>query len=298
MEEFLGKEVKAVISTELGGGNTASAFYVGAMTDRLIMDGDPAGRSVPCLQHSTYFLNNVPIYPISVMNKFGEGAVFTKVYDDFRAEDLVRALAVVSQNTIAVVDHVNTAKVLKDAVIKGAISHAWKLGEAFRLAKEAGKDYAQEVAQAGGGVKIFQGVVDSNDWGTKDGYTLGTMVVKGEGDYAGKEYKIWYQNENIITWMDGEYYATVPDLVCVFNEFFFRIQHTLILEKFLFDICLLLLCLLQHLIKNRFCNLVDVYKRQVGAFNIVNFLLQLIFHCSIALFRCHKVAVLGRVGSP
>lgn len=218
MEEFLGKEVKAVISTELGGGNTASAFYVGAMTDRLIMDGDPAGRSVPCLQHSTYFLNNVPIYPISVMNKFGEGAVFTKVYDDFRAEDLVRALAVVSQNTIAVVDHVNTAKVLKDAVIKGAISHAWKLGEAFRLAKEAGKDYAQEVAQAGGGVKIFQGVVDSNDWGTKDGYTLGTMVVKGEGDYAGKEYKIWYQNENIITWMDGEYYATVPDLVCVFND--------------------------------------------------------------------------------
>ena len=36
----------------------------------------------------------------------------------------------------------------------------------------------------------------------------------------------------------------------------------------------------------------------VGAFDIVNFLLQLIFHCSIALFRCHKVAVLRRVGSP
>ena len=36
----------------------------------------------------------------------------------------------------------------------------------------------------------------------------------------------------------------------------------------------------------------------VGAFDIVNFLLQLIFHCGIALFRCHKVAVLRRVGSP
>ena len=36
----------------------------------------------------------------------------------------------------------------------------------------------------------------------------------------------------------------------------------------------------------------------VGGFDIVNFLLQLIFHCGIALFRCHKVAVLGRVGSP
>ena len=36
----------------------------------------------------------------------------------------------------------------------------------------------------------------------------------------------------------------------------------------------------------------------VGTFDIVNFLLQLIFHCGIALFRCHKVTVLGRVGSP
>ena len=67
-------------------------------------------------------------------------------------------------------------------------------------------------------MKIFQGEVHTNDWGTEDGFTLGTMTVAGVGDYAGKEYKIWYQNENIITWMDGEYYATVPDLVCVFND--------------------------------------------------------------------------------
>ena len=36
----------------------------------------------------------------------------------------------------------------------------------------------------------------------------------------------------------------------------------------------------------------------VGGFDIVNLTLQFVFHCSIALFRCHKVAVLGRVGSP
>lgn len=49
LERFLGREVSAVISTELGGGNTATAFYVGAMTGRPIVDGDPAGRSVPAL---------------------------------------------------------------------------------------------------------------------------------------------------------------------------------------------------------------------------------------------------------
>lgn len=70
MEKYLGKEVKAVISTELGGGNTAIAFYSGAMAGKYIVDADPAGRSVPELQHSTYYLNNVSIHPMSLVNKF------------------------------------------------------------------------------------------------------------------------------------------------------------------------------------------------------------------------------------
>ena len=77
MEEYMGKEMKAVISTELGGGNTATALYCGAMSGKLIADGDPAGRSVPALQHSTYFLNDIPMCPISVMARFGEGAIIT-----------------------------------------------------------------------------------------------------------------------------------------------------------------------------------------------------------------------------
>ena len=130
MERFMGKPVKACISTELGGGNTAKAMYVAATTGKYIMDADPAGRSVPALQHSTYCIHGVPMCPISVMNRFGEGAVFTSVFDDERAEDLVRALAMVSQNHIAVVDHVNTAEVLKNAVIRGAITQSMKVGEA------------------------------------------------------------------------------------------------------------------------------------------------------------------------
>ncbi|MBQ0001840.1 MAG: DUF917 domain-containing protein [Clostridiales bacterium] len=217
MEKFLGKEMTAVISTELGGGNTATALYCGAMTGRLIVDGDPAGRSVPALQHSTYFLHDVPMCPMSVMNRFGEGAVFTNVFDDERGEDLVRALAVVSQNTIAVMDHVNTAEVLKNAVIRGAISYAEKVGKAFRDAKAAGEDYVDAVVKAGEGKYMFAGVVKESEFETKDGYTFGNTVIEGTGECAGHTLKIWYQNENIISWMDGEYFVTVPDLICVFN---------------------------------------------------------------------------------
>ena len=218
LEQFLGKEVSAVISTELGGGNTATAFYVGAMTGRCIMDGDPAGRSVPALQHSTYFLQGVPMCPMSVMNKFGEGAVFTNVFDDERGEDMVRALAVVSQNTIAVMDHVNTAEVLKNAVIRGAISYAEAIGKAFRETKANGGDYVAAVTETGKGKMMFEGIVAESGYETRDGYTFGDTVITGTGAYKGHTLHIWYQNENIISWLDGEYFVTVPDLICVFNQ--------------------------------------------------------------------------------
>ena len=217
LERFLGREVAAVIPTELGAENTAVPFYVAAMTGRSIVDGDPAGRSVPALQHSTYYLHGVPMCPMSVMNKFGEGAVFTNVFDDERGETLVRALAVESQNTIAVMDHVNTAAVLRDAVIPGAISYAEAIGKAFRESKAEGGDYVAAVAAAGKGRPMFEGVVRQSGFETRDGYTFGTTLIEGSGAWTGHELGIWYQNENIISWLDGAYYVTVPDLICVFD---------------------------------------------------------------------------------
>ena len=52
---------------------------------------------------------------------------------------------------------------------------------------------------------------------TRDGYTYGDTVIAGTGAYAGHTLRIWYQNENIISWLDGEFFVTVPDLICVFD---------------------------------------------------------------------------------
>ena len=215
LEQVTGRSLDAVISTELGGLNSACAFYTGAMTDRFIMDGDPAGRSVPALQHSTYYLAGVPMCPMAVTNDFGESAVFTHVVDDLRGEDLVRALAVVSRNMITVVDHVNTAGVLKNAVITGAISNAERIGMAYREAVEKGSDCAEAVASAGEGRPMFKGVVTGNTYETRDGYTYGDMMIAGAGEWESHNLRIWYQNENIISWLDGEFYVTVPDLIIV-----------------------------------------------------------------------------------
>lgn len=72
LEESLGKKMYAIGSTELGGENTAEALHVALLMDLPLIDADPAGRSVPELQHSTYYVKNVPIFPMGVATKFGE----------------------------------------------------------------------------------------------------------------------------------------------------------------------------------------------------------------------------------
>ena len=217
VEKIMGKPVPAMISTELGADNTAIAFYTAAMNDRIILDGDPAGRSVPALQHSTYYLDDIPMYPLGACTDFGEAMILTYLPNDMRGEDILRAVAAASRNSVAIVDHIAPAKKIGASVINGAITRAEKIGKAFREAVKAGTDLGDTVTEAAGGKRIFRGTVTSNAFETRDGYTFGDMYISGEGQWEGHELHIWYQNENIMSYLDGEVYATVPELVVVLD---------------------------------------------------------------------------------
>lgn len=218
LEKSLGQEIPAVISTELGGENTACAFFAAAMNDRIILDGDPAGRAVPSLQHSTYYLDGIPMYPMAACTNWGEAMVINYVVDDMRGEDLLRAVASVSQNVVYIVDHVSSAKKIGDSVIKGAITKSERVGKAFREAVESGNDMSEAVLREAGGKKIFSGTMKSNSYETIDGYTYGDMYITGEGEWEGHEFHIWYQNENIMSYLDGEICVSVPELIVVLNH--------------------------------------------------------------------------------
>jgi DUF917 family protein len=218
MEAWQGKPFYALISTELGGGNTAEAFYTAAVLDRVIADADPAGRSVPELQHSTFFLHGVPITPMAVADTWGNTAILTAAASDERAEAWVRALAVVSENSIGVLDHPALVRDIRGKVIEGAVSYALKIGRALREAKEQRLDPVDAVTAAGDGKTVFSGVVSSFDWEFSGGFTVGTVELEGRGKWAGHHYKIWFKNEFIISWLDGEIHATVPELICLMDR--------------------------------------------------------------------------------
>lgn len=218
IEEYFNKPLYGVVATELGGSNTAVALDAAARTGKPIIDADPAGRSVPCLQHSTYYLKDIPIYPLSVANKFGDTMIISKVANDERAEALVRAAAVSSFNHVGVVDHPAEWKVLKNSLLKNTITMCLEIGKTARKAKEDGRNFAYDVADKFDGYIMFEGTVSKADWEDKDGFTFGNIYIEGEGKFQGDELKIWFQNENIISWKNGEIFITVPDSINIVNN--------------------------------------------------------------------------------
>ncbi len=217
LEEFLGEKFVAVSSTELGGLNTAEALHIASLLDIPIADADPAGRSVPELQHSTYFVNDVPIGPMGIASEFGDVAILSEVYDDLRAETLVRSLAVACNNLVGVTDHPTTGKIYRESVIVGALSYAMKIGELLRVTKEQGGNIAEVIANENEGAVVFTGTVTAVPWETRDGFNYGDIHINGTGTFANETYQIWYKNENLMAYRNGEVDVTCPDLICVFD---------------------------------------------------------------------------------
>lgn len=216
-QDHLGKQFYATTACELGGSNTAAAFFPAAMNDHFILDADPAGRAVPEITHSTYYFAGLPASPIMAANEFGETFLLNHVVDDQRAETLVRALCQVSRHDIAAIDHALEMRVLRDALIPGTISKALELGRTWRLALDKGENVAEAVASAGGGRVSFTGAVSAVEYNTVEGFTLGSIEITGTADHAGQQFQISVKNENLVGWKDGEVAVTIPDLICLLD---------------------------------------------------------------------------------
>ncbi len=218
LEEYLNEEFKGVIPPELGGFATAGALAVAAEKDLPLLDADAAGRAVPEIQHSSFYIKGLPITPMAVASSMGDLMIVKQVQDDRRAEEIIRSIAVISGNMVGVCDHPARIEVLRGAAIPDTISQGEKIGAARRKAVEKGVDPCEAVAEAGQGFLRFKGMVEEHSWKMEGGFTIGEIKLRGIEEYEEEKYKIRYKNENIISWRDGKVDVTVPDLVSVLEK--------------------------------------------------------------------------------
>ena len=212
LSEFLGKEVTAIIRSEAAEA-TATALLVAAERNIPILDAGITGRAVPEVQQSIPWISGIASIPTAIVTPWGDEIIIKHAIDEYRVEDISRAIAVASAGDAVITMTPMNGKQIKYAALKNNLSDAIKFGRVTREAVETNSDPIDALLNASSGYKLFQGLVTKSDEKGDRGFNWIDVEISGTDDFSGKTYKVFVKNENIIGWLDGQIDAMSPDYI-------------------------------------------------------------------------------------
>jgi len=218
LSEYIGKEIYSYIAAETGGGNGVLPMYLNALEGRPSIDADCCGRAKPEMGMSLTKVAEIPITPLAMVTPFMETVILKSAVDDLRAEDITRYVAVASGGSVTVARCPATVKEYKRGVAMNQVSRCIKIGKAIRKSKEQGAYPKEAFLKASGAVELFEGKVGSFEMEGKGGFNWGNWILMGTGKHEGHEMKIWFKNENLVSWLDSEPFVSGPDLICILGK--------------------------------------------------------------------------------
>ena len=222
LQAYTGRRIAAVVPFELGAGNTAAAIDTALDLGVPVIDGDLCGRALPELSQATAALAGIPFTPAAIADPWGTVVILKEAPSALVAERIGKLVSIASKlpDMTAPCAHAGflmPARQLGDVLIAGSISRALAVGQAIRAAVSSRADPAAAAALAVGGWVLFRGQVVKKVWESRDGYMFGLTALKAEGGPAGRRVEIWFQNENHVTWRDGQPWVHSPDLIMMMD---------------------------------------------------------------------------------
>ena len=216
ISEHMGKEVKALIRSEAAEATT-TALLVAADKGIPTLDAGITGRAVPEVQQSIPWINGIASIPTAIITPWGDEIIIKHAIDEYRVEDISRAIAVASGGSATITMTPMSGKQLDQGVIPGNLSEAMLFGKTVREAHQAGKDPIAALIDASNGYKLFQGIVTKSDERGDRGFNWVDVEIRGTQEYTGHTYKVFVKNENIVSWLDDELDAISPDYIYNLN---------------------------------------------------------------------------------
>jgi DUF917 family protein len=214
---YTGKRITAILPFELGAGNTPSPMDAAVSVGAAIVDGDCAGRAIPELCQTSAAIMGIRFAPGAIADPWGNVLLVKQTASELLTERIGKLVSIATKlpdmkASCAHAGFLMSGKDLKRVAVPGGITRALTVGRAIRAAK-AGGDPVAAAAQALGGWVLFRGRVAKKEWESRDGYMYGTTTVEGEGDDGGHVLRVWFKNENHVTWRDGTPWVLSPDLI-------------------------------------------------------------------------------------
>jgi len=217
LESFLKIKIGAIVACELGGLNTPAPISAAAALGIPAVDGDYAGRAIPASVQLRISIDGKPIWPRFFCDFAGNITIIKQASSHAMMERIQKYLSMTTIGLIGGAGHLLNGAEMKRLVNPATISRCLKIGRLLREAREKGDDMPFHVAREIGGWVLFKGVVEERPWESKEGYMFGHFEMSGQGEFSGHRFRIWFQNENMISWLDGRPYVTCPDIISAIN---------------------------------------------------------------------------------
>jgi DUF917 family protein len=213
LELYLGSNVDIIVPAEIGGGNTPVPLDTAAQLGKLTVDGDYTGRAIPEVEQCLPAMHNKKITPIACVDDWGNVSIVKDVVTLAVAERLGKMISTIATGLCGETFFTMKAKEMKELLVPGTLTESLEIGKAIRVAGESGKDPVEAVTDFLSGWVLFKGRVEKKDWEDREGYMFGTTYIKGSGIFQGQEFKIWFKNENHISWKNEKPFVTSPDII-------------------------------------------------------------------------------------
>jgi DUF917 family protein len=223
LESYTGKPISVVFAIELGAHNSVGPLHTAAVLGLKLVDGDASGRAVPEASQVTPEMAAHPLWPAAICDEWGNAMILARATSLDVAERVAKGMSIVTKMPdpyaiCGVAAYMMPVAEMKRGLVLGTLSRSLELGQIIRQARQAGEDPVAAAAQFVGGWVLFRGAVQRREWQNTGGYQIGTTAIAGAGDYAGRDFRIWFKNEHHITWRDGQPFVTSPDLLAVVDS--------------------------------------------------------------------------------
>ena len=209
-----GKEVKYLVSGEMGGQNTCTPFLVSVLSDEdpdkriPMVDVDNNGRACPELQTTLTTYWNHPPKPMGMGSMYGDEIIVYPTTDE-AGEQIARQMCMLYGMRIGFSTWGLNKAEMSEALCVGCLTQAQEIGHAILSAKETGADVMSELKKVMEVREFCRGTIEALETRSVGGFDCGTTVVRGDD---GHKYFIDFKNENLILRDEsGETILTAPE---------------------------------------------------------------------------------------
>ena len=220
-ENLVGRKIDAVVSFEIGGGNSLIPIMAAAGHGVPVIDGDGMGRALPAAQMMTYAIAGVPPTPAIALDYMGNTASFSTDSTD-TYERHIRSLAMAMGGMILTAEHPMSGRQLKQSVVSGTVSFSIAVGRTLRQYRGAAKKILDPLRELfatslyGDMFHIFSGKVVDYASRIEGGFDVGRAIIE-PFDQAPKPLTINVKNEYLSAQLGEQVLVSVPDLITVLD---------------------------------------------------------------------------------